>query len=97
MDTDIMVADHNFKRLREEKDDLRDELAQRVRDYDPGTRYESERNGFLSAENTRLRWVLADMEVKLAAEVAAVDELLEFKASQSVEATRRLMCPRVSQ
>ena len=85
------------KRLREDRNELKEELAQRERAYYPGEIYESERNAHLSTENARLRAELADTKTLLAAEVTAVDELLVFKASTSMEAQRRLMCPRVSQ
>ena len=78
------------KRLREEWDELRgerDELRGEL------SREEAQSRHFARVCD-RLRAERDDARSKLATAHADVDDLLEFKASTSLEAQRRLMCPR---
>ena len=79
------------KRLREEWDELcgeRDELRGEL------SREEAQSRHFARVCD-RLRAERDDARSKLATAHADVDDLLEFKVSTSLEAQRRLMCPRV--
>ena len=72
------------KRLRHERDELREELSR-----------EQALSAHWAAVCERLRAERDDAREKLATAHADVDDLLEWKASTSLEAQRRLMCPRL--
>ena len=74
------------KRLRSERDAMRNELAR-----------EEHYTQHFARVCAQLRAQRDDARAQLATAQADIDDLREFKASTSLEAQRRLMCPRVSE
>ena len=79
-------SESGCKRLRAERDGLRLELS----------REEVMARNFASVAD-RLRTERDEARAQLETAHADIDDLLEFKASTSLEAQQRLMCPRVSE
>ena len=73
-----------MKRLRDERDALSQELSR-----------EQALSARFAEVIERLRGERDDAREQLATAHADVDDLLEWKASTSLEAQRRLMCPRM--
>jgi hypothetical protein len=76
----------NCKRLRSERDAMRNELAR-----------EEHYTQHFARVCAQLRAQRDDARAQLATAQADIDDLREFKASTSFEAQCRLMCPRVSE
>ena len=78
------MSNSGMKRLRDERDALGQELSR-----------EQALSARFAEVIERLRGERYDAREQLATAHADVDDLLEWKASTSLEAQRRLMCPRM--